>query len=232
MAKRYIVANWKSNKTIPEANVWLQGISNIKFQMSRPEDDQPLAEDNQEKEVIACPPFTLLAEMKRKIDELQLPLKLGAQDISPFEQGAYTGEIAATQIKEFADYVIVGHSERRQNFGETDELLAKKVEQAIKAGLTVVYCVQGNDTLIPEGVEIVAYEPVFAIGSGTPDTPENAEAVALSIKQTRNIPVVLYGGSVTPENINSFITQQSIDGVLVGGASLAHDSFMSLMQNA
>lgn len=218
MAKRFIVANWKSNKLQSEAIDWLNYLENF------------LSEDD--KVVVVCPPFTLLSTLKNVTEEKNIPLLLGAQDVSPFETGAYTGEVAATQIKEFADYVIIGHSERRQNFAETDDMLVKKVQRAIAVGLRVIFCVQDKDTLIPEGVEIVAYEPVFAIGSGTPDTPENAEEVARFIKEQRNIPVVLYGGSVTPENIKAFVTQPSINGVLVGGASLESESFLGLIHNA
>lgn len=218
MAKRFIIANWKSNKTLAEATEWLSHLEGF------PSDE--------EKVVVVCPPFPLLSAMKKLKEEKNIPLLLGAQNVSPFAIGAYTGEVAATQVKEFADFVIIGHSERRQHFGETDDMLAKKVALANAAGLTVIFCMQGKDTLIPDGVRIVAYEPVFAIGSGTPDTPENAEEVASFIKQERTIEFVLYGGSVTPENIQSFISQQSIDGVLVGGASLAHESFLELIQNA
>src|SRR5690606_18763879 len=100
------------------------------------------------------------------------------------------------------------------------------------AGLMVIFCVQGKETVVPEGVNIVAYEPIFAIGSGTPDTPENAEDVSFFLKQEKGASVVLYGGSVKPDNIASFMSQPSIDGALIGGASLDADSFLSLIRNA
>jgi triosephosphate isomerase len=157
---------------------------------------------------------------------------LGAQDVSAFGDGAYTGEVSARQIKELADWVIIGHSERRKYFSETDELLAKKEEQAKSAGLKIIYCVPNDSTDIPKGVDVVAYEPVWAIGTGKSDTPENANAVIATIKATSQVPVVLYGGSVTAANVASFVGQPSIDGVLAGGASLDPVTFSDLIGNA
>ncbi len=216
MKKLFIVANWKSHKTSPEALSWLH---------------ESVGQDA--KEVIICPPFTLLAQMHWYIGENHLSLKLGAQNVSPFEDGAYTGEVSAKQIKEFGEYVIIGHSERRNYFLETDELVAQKVRLALAQGLTPIFCVQGKETAIPEGVTIVAYEPVEAIGTGHPDTPENANEVASSIKAAHSgVTSVLYGGSVSPENVHNFTSMESIDGVLVGGASLDAATFTQLITNA
>jgi triosephosphate isomerase (TIM) len=217
MKKRFIVGNWKAHKTVADSLAWLIQLGEL-----------PKYED---KEVIVCPPFTALFAMKQFRDEHALPLYLGAQSASQFETGAYTGEIPPSMVKELADYVILGHSERRQHFGETDELLKEKVQVAKAASFAVIFCVQGKDTPLPDGVDLVAYEPVFAIGSGTPDTPENAQAVAAHLKE-RGVSSVLYGGSVTPENIRSFTAQDSIDGVLVGGASLTAESFLALVEHA
>lgn len=213
---RFIVANWKANKTSLEAKEWLQEISN-----------------NANKEIIVCPPLTLLSDMKSLIANYQLPITLGVQDISAFDEGAYTGEVNGKQIKEFADYVIIGHSERRQNFKETDEMLVKKVQMAQKYLLTPIFCIQDQNTFIPEGVKIIAYEPVGAIGTGNPDTPENADKTAQIIKDThKNVMFVLYGGSVTSTNVSSFTKMPSIDGVLVGGASLDASEFGKIIQYA
>lgn len=205
MKELLIVANWKSNKTEKEAAEWFEAF-NV--------EDQKI----QEKEVIICPPFTLLSFLKEYKKRNNSPFKLGAQNISAFEPGARTGEINALQVKEYSDYVIIGHSERRK-MGENDELLQQKTEQAKLTGLKVIYCVSNLDQEIPQGVEIVAYEPLFAIGSGNPDTPENAEQIAEKIKEKSQVKV-LYGGSVTSKNISSFTDMENIDGVLVGGASL------------
>ncbi len=216
MKKIFIVANWKSNKLSTDIDDFA-----TRFQ----------EESISSKEVIICPPFTLLSALKVLVDEKKLQYKLGAQDISPYGAGAYTGEVNGKQIKEFADYVIIGHSERRTNFGESDDLLKKKVEQALANDLTPIYCVQDKNTFVPEGVSIVAYEPVSAIGTGNPDTPENAEKVAQAkMSKNPNITVVLYGGSVTSENIASFVQLEHISGVLVGGASLDPDKFAALIK--
>lgn len=212
MKQIYIVGNWKSNKTLGEARSWLDS-----FKM-------PPGEAT----VIVCAPFTLLSFLHEQKPQFQL----GAQDVSQFGEGAYTGEVSATQLKEFVDWVIIGHSERRNNFGETDEVLAKKVAQARSVGLGVIYCVPDENSTIPAGVDIVAYEPVWAIGTGKNDTPQNANRVIESLKSKFNQTLVIYGGSVTQDNVASFVTQPLIDGVLPGGASLDPVKFAELIQNA
>lgn len=221
MNKLFIVANLKSNKNEAEAKNWLESFKKLN------ENPQFFLQ----KEIIVCPSFTLLSLFSYFFKENNLPVKIGAQNVSPFSEGAYTGEVNARQIKDFGDYVLIGHSERRNNFNEEDELLSKKVELSLRAGLKPIFLVQGNETLIPQGVEIIAYEPVFAIGSGNPDTPENANSVANFIKTKGNYQV-LYGGSVTPQNIKSFTEKESLNGVLVGGASLDPDEFIKIIQNA
>jgi triosephosphate isomerase len=129
-------------------------------------------------------------------------------------------------------YVIIGHSERRAGLGETDQLLAQKVARATSLGLEVIYCVPNAETPIPQGISIVAYEPPTAIGSGNPDTPENADSQAALILKQSGIRRVLYGGSVKPENVATFVSQPSIGGVLIGGASLKGEIFGQLAQNA
>lgn len=215
MKKLLIAGNWKSNKTTSEAIEWL---CNFKLETQA--------------HIILFVPFTLLYPLKQEIIRQQIPIQLGAQDISPFTDGAYTGEVSARQIKEFADWVIIGHSERRKHFGETDEILEKKVSQARSEGLRIIYCVGDDATVVPQGVDTVAYEPVWAIGTGKSDTPENANTVVGVIKAKTHVPVVIYGGSVTPENVSSFVSQETIDGVLPGGASLDPEKFANLILNA
>ena len=189
----------------------------------------PISND---KEIIICTPFTLLPFCRSYIDKDKLPIELGAQNISPFEEGAYTGEVSAKQVAEFAQYTIIGHSERRKYFFENEDMLTNKVSLALSNNLTPVFCVQDATTPVPQGVSIIAYEPIFAIGSGHPDTPESADKVAYEIKQKNNIPFVLYGGSVTAENVNTFTKMENIDGVLVGGASLDAEKFAEIIKNA
>ncbi len=221
MNKLFIVANLKSNQNEIEAKNWLEEFKKIK----------DLGQFLDEKEVIICPSFTLLSLFSRFFKENNLPIKVGAQDVSPFSEGAYTGEVNASQVKEFGDYVIIGHSERRSNFKESDDMLLNKVKTSLEQALIPIYCVQDKDILVPEGVSILAYEPTFAIGSGNPDTPENADDVARFIKTKGNYQV-LYGGSVTPKNVKSFTDKENLSGVLVGGATLDPNEFIKIIQNA
>ena len=217
-----IVANLKSYKTENEAKEWLENFKKIK------EPGQNL----ENKEIVICPSFTLLSLFSLYISDNNLPVKIGAQNTSPFDEGAYTGEVNAKQIKDFADFVLIGHSERRNNFGETDDMLSKKTELSLKYGLTPIFLVQGKDNLIPQEIKIIAYEPIFAIGSGNPDTPENANQIASLIKSKNNIYQILYGGSVTSENVKSFTGMVNISGVLVGGASLDPEELIKIIKNA
>jgi triosephosphate isomerase len=219
MKKLFIIANWKSNGTIHSSEEWFQAMNNPQ-----------LTGNKEEKEIILCPPFTLLAKVKELAFEKQIAI--GSQDYSAFDAGAHTGEEPPELLKEYVQYAIVGHSERRQQLFESDELIAKKIANANKYGITPVLCVQGVDTPIPEGVSIVAYEPIFAIGTGNPDTPENAESVIKRIKEKHGVQYILYGGSVVSENVKSFTGMPSVDGVLVGGASLDAEKFKQIIENA
>lgn len=221
MKKTFIIANWKSNKTESEAKEWFQTINNSQVTI------------NQEgKEIIVCAPFTLLPKVKELTVNSKLSIAVGAQNLSPFDEGAYTGEVNAKQIKEFAQFVLIGHSERRINFVENDETLLKKIELANKYGLTPIFCVQGIETKIPSSVSMIAYEPINAIGTGHPDTPQNADEVASFFKKNNNAQYVIYGGSVTPENVKEFTQMPNIDGVLVGGASLDVQEFNTIIKNS
>lgn len=229
MKDLFIVANWKSNKTIQETEKWLHDFHE-EFNQN------PFSLDN--KEIIISPSFTLLEHANYCSGNLKLPLKFAGQNISPFDSGAYTGEVNGNQIKEFADYVIIGHSERRSNFYESDEMISKKVDLAQKYKLTPILCVSNvsqihnSSFIIHNSNPIVAYEPLFAIGTGNPDTPENAESVSRKIKEVvGNIPV-LYGGSVTSKNVKSFTSMPNIDGVLVGNASLNPQKFLEIVGHA
>lgn len=223
MKKLFIVANWKAHKTITETTEWFDELAKSKEQFVQKDD----------KHIIICPSFHLLAEAKKIIDEQNLPISLGAQNVAAFDEGAYTGEIAARQLQGLVTYIIIGHSERRLTFAESDEILQKKVQIAKAGGFEVIYCVQGDMTIVPQEIQIVAYEPIAAIGSGHADTPENAEAVAHAIKEKNpHVQAVLYGGSVTDENVHSFTSLSSIDGVLIGGASLDPVTFTAIIINA
>ena len=210
---RYLVGNWKSNKTLDESLQWFAEMQAVNIP--------------HETEVVICPPFTYLAALASD-ERRATSLKLGVQDVSPFPYGAYTGAIAVEMVKQWVQYAIVGHSERRKYFHESLQDVANKVDRCIEVGITPIVCVDEeyveaqlaaiNDANMAK--IIVAYEPLSAIGSGTPDTPDHAVQVALAIKDKAGVDVpVLYGGSVKPENIQSFLSHAEISGALVGGAS-------------
>lgn len=225
MKKKYIIGNWKSNKTVNEVDEWFETLEKListQVNLVSPE-----------LEIILCPSFVHLFLAKKLAENLPFPLKIAAQDVSPFQIGAYTGEVNIIQLKEVVDYVLVGHSERRKYFREDDQMRKKKVEQIISADIKPIFCVSDSATYIPIEVKIVAYEPVFAIGTGQADTPENADKVASLIRQkNKNAEIIIYGGSVNQDNITRFLTQINIDGVLPGGASLDAKNFWEMITNA
>lgn len=228
MKKVFIIANWKLNKTRLEAQKWLAEFSNSNIQVPP------------SKEIVICPSFTLLPEVELGIHSLKdrITIKVGAQDVSKFSEGSYTGEVSAKQIKDFSEVVLVGHSERRKNFSENIETVNQKVRNTLEHGLTPVVCVSQLDEA--KGLDlgakslkiIVAYEPIFAIGTGIPDTPENADKMAKNIKEILGEIPVLYGGSVSKFNVKNFTAMPHIDGALVGRASLDPHEFIAIIQNA
>ena len=199
MKKLLIAANWKSNKTKNEARNWI-------FELSRQIFPENL-------EIVIFPPLTLLDFLDSFIKANDLHFKLGAQNISPFEQGSYTGEVSADQIKEFANYSLIGHSERRENFAEDEALINRKIEQAISQSLTPIVCISnlGQVRNLSSGRIVIAYEPLDAIGSGKPEDPRSVFNTINQIKQVRNVKV-LYGGSVDSSNIKNYTSQENISG--------------------
>ncbi|TSC96518.1 MAG: triosephosphate isomerase (TIM) [Parcubacteria group bacterium Athens1014_26] len=220
-----------------------------------------LAKASDNKGVVIIPPFVFLERIGKAIKKAEL----GAQDLFWEEKGAFTGEISVKQLKSVGtDYVLIGHSERRHKFDETDEMVSKKMSAAVKNNLSAILCVgetkqekdSGRKEEIltmqlniglsqiffgqrPQPKILIAYEPVWAIGSGIPETPESALKTILYIKSFvmngyNYNPAVLYGGSVNSQNLESFIKYSDIDGVLVGGASIKKDEvkkMISLIKN-
>lgn len=214
-------------------------------------------------DIVVCPPFTALQSVGEVLSESNIAL--GAQNLYWADSGAFTGEVSAPMLKDFGtQYVIVGHSERRQYFGETNETVNKRILAALNHGLTPIVCVgenlaerEANKTfdviknhcegslkgLTAQQMEkiVLAYEPVWAIGTGKTASPEQAQEVHQFIRQlleklfgaqTASEVRVQYGGSVSPENIASLIGQPDIDGALVGGASLKAPSFAAIVKAA
>ncbi len=251
MRKPMVAANWKMHKTVEEARM-------LVWQLL----DHGLRDFPQVERVI-CPPFTALLPVSALLAGTDIGL--GAQNMHWEEQGAFTGEIAPGMVAELAQYVILGHSERRGYFGETDETVHRKVLAAVAHGLTPIVCV--GETLtqrdageteavvqrqITQGVQglaaaeaahlIIAYEPVWAIGTGRAATPEEANRVIGEVirpaladlygDEVAQAVRVLYGGSVKPDNAAAFFAQPEIDGALVGGASLHAEPFLAIVRAA
>jgi len=242
-----IAGNWKMNTTVAEASALVtemkQGLERIAGV-----------------DKVLCPPFISLALVKELLHGSSI--KLGAQNMHFEDRGAYTGEISPSMLSAICEFVILGHSERRQYFTENDEIVNKKVRAALNAGLIPILCVgerleekdagkteevvtgqvrgalQGIPS--PEGL-VIAYEPVWAIGTGRAATGEGANATIAIIRNTvaqlygedtaRGIRI-LYGGSVTASNIGEFMAQPDIDGALVGGASLKAGEFISIVEQS
>ncbi|WP_434337204.1 triose-phosphate isomerase [Mesomycoplasma conjunctivae] len=239
MMKKIIIGNWKMNKNLEQTRDFV-----FKFEQLYKQNEAKIIDLD-----FAVAPPTINAFALKDTNVKQL--KLALQNISEFESGAYTGEISASMAKNIgAQYIIIGHSERRNLFNESDFQVATKAKIAIKHELTPVICVgetlqeyesqqteevisrQIHDSL--EGVDlskiIIAYEPIWAIGTGKTATPEQAEKVCAFIKKLiDNQAPVLYGGSVSPQNISDILKEKNIDGALVGGASLEAESFIKLL---
>ncbi len=250
MRRKFIAGNWKMNKTNREAKELVEGlVRELKGIDSL--------------DIVVCPPFTALSDVKSVIKGTNIAL--GAQNMYFEEKGAFTGEISPLMLKDVGcEYVILGHSERRGIFGEKSELIEKKVISAFSHGLIPILCVgetleerEAGDTFkVVEGELrnelksisnddikkiVIAYEPIWAIGTGKSATSSDAKEVIDFIrdilkemfdKETKDVVRILYGGSVKPENISSFMKEETIDGALVGGASLKVDSFSAIVKGA
>ncbi len=251
MARKVIIAgNWKMNKTASEAQALVEEL-------------KAKVQDISSVEIVVCPPFTSIdAAVKAAAGS---NVKVGAQNIHWADNGAFTGEISAQMLKEAGvEYVIIGHSERRQYFGETDETVNKRLKAALAAGLKPIVCIgellnerEGGLTekvlftqlegglcgITAEQMPgiVIAYEPVWAIGTGKTATPEMAEQTHCYIREqlgdmfgreAADKVRIQYGGSMKADNAASLVAQKNIDGGLIGGASLKADSFADLIRNS
>jgi triosephosphate isomerase len=246
--KPLVAANWKMYKTVQEA---VSFVKDLQKEVGCPED----------REILIAPPFTALSAV-REVTQ-RAGFSLASQNCHFEEQGSFTGEISVLMLRDVGcRYVIIGHSERRHIFGETDEMIQKKVAAVFRHGLTPVLCLgekleereeEKTSEVVSRQLEsalqglnaeqaeqlVVAYEPVWAIGTGRTATPDQAQEVhafirerytSLCNKTVANRLRILYGGSVKPDNVDALMGQADIDGCLVGGASLQVDSFKRIVQ--
>jgi triosephosphate isomerase (TIM) len=244
MRKSFIAANWKMHKTIAETREFIaQFASGVK--------------DMSDVDIILAPPFTSLSAAAESLKNTNI--LLSAQNVFYEEKGAYTGEISPLMLVDIGcRYAIIGHSERRQFFFETDDVVNKKNKAAKKAGLGVIVCVgesleereagktfdvllreleKGLDGTGPQNT-VIAYEPIWAIGTGKTATPEQAQEVHAYIREKLRVLYgneadelcIIYGGSVTPDNVDSLMACEDVDGALVGGASLKVENFTRIVQ--
>ena len=247
-----VAANWKMHKTHLEA---IQAVQKLSYLVN--------ADDCERVEVVVCPPFTALRSVQTLIDSDRLAFGLGAQNVHPDERGAFTGEVSPPMLVALkVGFVIVGHSERRQLFGEDDRLVNRKVKAVFGNGMTPIVCVGetleerdagGTDSKVSQQLRrafedvsaeeaaraVIAYEPIWAIGTGRNAEPADAGQVVQTIRGTlgerfgdavAHAVRVQYGGSVKPGNIRDFMAHPEIDGALVGGASLDPEDFALIVK--
>jgi triosephosphate isomerase len=246
----FVAGNWKMHLTAAEAR-------NLASAVVEASPDLP------EAEIILAPPFTLLGEVRKIIEGS--PVILAGQNLFWEEKGAYTGEVSGPMLRDAGcRYVIVGHSERRQHFGETDSSVNKRIKSALAAGLSPIFCLgeslderEKGKTMarvsrqLEGGLDnvggadfrqiVIAYEPVWAIGTGRTATPGQAEEVHDAVREklsgqygkaAAGCAIILYGGSVKPGNSLALMSERNIDGFLVGGASLEAESFIQIVSEA
>jgi triosephosphate isomerase len=246
--RKLVAANWKMNKNLDETAMFVKDLK------------ARLIPEKPEAEVLICPPFTSLSAASKSVEGTFITT--GAQNVYWEESGAYTGEISPGMVKSAGcEYVIVGHSERRHIFGETDEMIQKKLAAVLGHGLKPILCVGETREEREKGMTekvvrrqletglegrkvgtltglVIAYEPVWAIGTGLTASPEQAVDVHVFIRgflakrfgaDLANETRIQYGGSVKPENASSLLTREDIDGALVGGASLDAESFSEIV---
>ena len=242
MRKKFIAGNWKMNLTLADAYVLAGGVKKE-------------IESFEHTKIVLCPPSVWLGLLAEHVIHIrQFPdLHLGAQNMHFKESGAYTGEISPLMVKEVAEYVILGHSERTHLFKENVAMVGEKLRSAFEHGLSPILCIGEDERadgsirqviqrlghllagLTAEQIDslVVAYEPVWAIGTGNPATPDYAQAVAEEIRRvTSDKTRILYGGSVDLKNAKGFLDQPDIDGLLIGGTSLKLNDFLRICKCA
>ncbi|MDU2503364.1 MAG: triose-phosphate isomerase [Peptoniphilus harei] len=242
MRKKYICGNWKMNKTSSEALEFAKEINEFEFNKV---------------DLLIAPSFVTLESLRKNLKD---EIKVAGQNVSQFDEGAYTGEVSTSMLKDIGvDDVIIGHSERREKFLESDEIINAKVKKALEDDLSVILCLGESLEIKEEGREVdfvrvellnsldgvkniekvtIAYEPIWAIGTGKTCSSEDAEKMCREIRNIIDEKYgevsqkirILYGGSVKPSNAGEILSKENIDGVLVGGASLKASDFIEIIK--
>ena len=242
MRKKYICGNWKMNKTSSEALEFAKEINEFEFNKV---------------DLLIAPSFVTLESLRKNLKD---EIKVAGQNVSQFDEGAYTGEVSTSMLKDIGvDDVIIGHSERREKFLESDEIINAKVKKALEDDLSVILCLGESLEIKEEGREVdfvreellnsldgvkniekvtIAYEPIWAIGTGKTCSSDDAEKMCREIRNIIDEKYgevsqkirILYGGSVKPSNAGEILSKENIDGVLVGGASLKASDFIEIIK--
>lgn len=243
---KLVVGNWKMHNNVSESSILVHKLSDK-------------VKNYRNTEVVLCPSFIALQPLSKEIDDKKF--KLGAQNAYFIDEGAYTGEVAATQLRDLVDYVIVGHSERRLHFGETDQIVARKTAAVVRNRMTPILCIGENlfdrqdgetDLVVHDQLTaglvmltadevakmVIAYEPIWAIGTGDIAKPDQIKKALRIIRntvselygaKTAQQVRVLYGGSVKADHVGGYMKLKDLDGFLVGGASLNHEEFSQII---
>jgi triosephosphate isomerase len=223
---QYVIANWKANKNYDEARAWCEA-----FRQTI-EADVPVRNllDSDTVRIVICPPFPFIPLLRDRLEPLR-NVAIGAQSVSSHEEGAYTAEVTAKSLQGIVEYAIIGHSERRSYYGETDEDTFMKTQQCSKYGIRPILCIRGTQDTIHPGVDLIAYEPVEAIGTGKNMDPGEAASRSKDFALPAGT-TFIYGGSVKADSAHAYLTASPIAGLLVGGASLDPEAFLAIVRAA
>lgn len=217
---KYFIANWKANKNLNETQSWVTEFLKQNLVLNGVK-------------IIICPSFPLISPLKKMLEK-QTIMSVGSQDVSIFEGGTYTGEVTAHNLESLAEYAIIGHSERKKNFHETDEQVKIKYTLAKKYGIEPIYCIANPDISYPSDIQFLCYEPPEAISKG--DGRGNFASIDSILEAKRKLQLkpqtqFIYGGSVNKDSVNSYLKSNEIDGFLIGGASLDPIHFYQIISS-
>lgn len=222
---KYLIANWKAQMTYNQVQEWIRQCKQI------------LAEDiiikrngdNNNLTIIICPPHQFILYVKEQLKDISF-IQIGAQDISHIEEGKFTGEVTAKALQGIIDFAIIGHSERRSNFEESEEIISQKIAQCVTYGIKPILCVRDQNDIMYSDVSLVAYEPVSAIGTGHNMNPQEVIEMKKQLSLSSDVQF-FYGGSADEKNCKEYLQTDNIDGFLVGSASLDAKRFLEMAQN-